>query len=106
MVLRLEATGLPNPNSGTDAVTLKDGRQLLIYNHKIKTKGERGRDILNLAISKDGLKWLPVMTIENEPSEHGYAYPAIIQTNDGLVHATYTHNRIDIKYIVVDPEKL
>ena len=46
------------------------------------------------------------MTIENEPSEHGYAYPAIIQTNDGLVHATYTYNRIGIKYIVVDPEKL
>lgn len=103
---KVAATDLPNPNSGTDAVTLKDGRQLLIYNHKIKADGERGRDILNLAISADGLKWTPVMTIENEPSLHGYAYPAIIQTKDGLVHATYTFDRTGIKHVVVDPKKL
>ncbi len=103
---KVVATDLPNPNSGTDAVTLKDGRQLLIYNHKIKADGERGRDILNLAISIDGVRWIPVMTIENEPSLHGYAYPAIIQTKDGLVHATYTYDRTAIKHIVVDPKKL
>lgn len=103
---KVTATNLPNPNSGTDAVTLQDGRQLLIYNHKVKSKGERGRDMLNLAISDDGLSWKPVMTIENEPSEHGYAYPAIIQTKDGMVHATYTYDRTGVKHIVVDPKKL
>lgn len=104
---KMTATTLPNPNSGTDAVTLKDGRQLLIYNHSTK-KGEepKGRNILNLALSKDGKKWKPVMTLENVPIEAGYAYPAIIQSNDGLVHITYTYNRRSVKYVVVDPQKL
>lgn len=103
---KLEGIDLPNPNSGTDAVTLKDGRQLLIYNHKIRTEDNGGRDLLNLAISTDGLSWSPVMTIENETLPDGYAYPAIIQTSDGLVHATYTYNRRSIKHIVIDPDKL
>lgn len=46
------------------------------------------------------------MTLENVESEHGYAYPAIIQTQDGLVHATYTYNRESVKHVVIDPKKL
>ncbi|CAH0998782.1 hypothetical protein LEM8419_00121 [Neolewinella maritima] len=100
------ATHLPNPDAGTDALTLRDGRQLLIYNHKLKRNGERGRDHLNLAISDDGVTWTTVLTLENAPSEFGYAYPAIIQSADGLLHISYTHNREAIKYAVVDPSKL
>ena len=103
----MAAMTLPNPNSGTDAVTLADGRQLLIYNHSTK-KGEepKDRNILNLALSEDGKAWTTVMTLENEPIEDGYAYPAIIQSADGLVHITYTYNRRSIKYVVVDPSEL
>lgn len=103
----MTATALPNPSAGTDAVTLEDGRQLLIYNHTTR-KGEepRGRNMLNLAISTDGINWDPAMTLENEPAENGYSYPAIIQTSDGLVHATYTYLRQSVKYVVIDPEKL
>lgn len=103
----MKAMTLPNPNSGTDAVTLADGRQLLVYNHSTKKGQEpKGRNILNLALSEDGKSWTPVMTLENEPIEDGYAYPAIIQSADGLVHITYTYNRRSIKYVVVDPNEL
>jgi predicted neuraminidase len=92
----LTLTDLPNPNSGTDAVTLKDGRHLLIYNHTVK-----GRNPLNLAVSKDGQVWEQVLALENEPNQE-FSYPAIIQTADGLVHATYTWKRKLVKHVVVD----
>jgi len=104
---KLTAMELPNPNSGTDAVTLRDGRQLLLYNHSIKAGEEpKGRNILNVALSQDGKTWTPVMTLENEPIEDGYAYPAVIQSTDGLVHITYTYNRRSIKHVVLDPKYL
>jgi predicted neuraminidase len=92
-------TDLPNPNSGIDAVTLKDGRHLLIYNHTVK-----GRSPLNLAASADGHRWQAALTLENEPGE--YSYPAIIQTADGLIHMVYTWKRQKIRHTVVDPAKL
>lgn len=103
----MAAMALPNPNSGTDAVTLSDGRQLLVYNHSTKHGEEpKGRNILNIAISVDGNTWDPVMTLENEPIEDGYAYPAVIQSSDGFVHVTYTYNRRSVKHVVVDPREL
>ncbi|NOY40959.1 MAG: exo-alpha-sialidase [Planctomycetes bacterium] len=95
----LKATGLPNPNSGTDAVTLADGRHLLIYNHT-----QFGRSPLNLSVSEDGETWQAALVLEDQPGE--YSYPAIIQTADGLVHATYTWKRELVKHVVIDPAKL
>lgn len=101
----LTKTELPNPNSGTDAVTLKDGRQALVYNHTKKAGGTWGKERtpLNLAISPDGQKWYTAAVLEKEPGE--YSYPAIIQTKDGLIHLTYTWKREKIKHVVVDPKK-
>jgi predicted neuraminidase len=90
---------LPNPNSGTDAVTMKDGRHLLIYNHTPK-----GRFPLNLAVSRDGKTWQAALVLEHERGE--YSYPAIIQTSDGLVHLTYTWKRQRVKHAVIDPSKI
>ncbi len=101
----MTATELPNPSSGTDAVTLADGRHLLIYNHTIRESDfPRSRNMLNLAISEDGKNWKPVMTLERQEGE--YSYPAIIQAEDGLVHITYTYRRKSIKYVVVNPKKI
>lgn len=99
---------LPNPNSGTDAVTLRDGRQLLVYNHNVRTgSNNKGRSPLNVAVSKDGKSWAAALVLENDPeAPSGFAYPAVIQTSDGLVHITYTWKRERIKHVVLDPAKL
>lgn len=95
-------TGLPNPSSGTDAVTLKDGRQLLIYNHS-----NRSRSPLNVAVSEDGKLWQAALVLEDDSrAPNGFSYPAVIQTRDGLVHFTYTWRRERIKHVVADPSKL
>ena len=90
-------TGLPNPNAGTDAVTLADGRHLIVYNHT-----EKGRSPLNVAVSRDGRLWEAAAILEREPGE--YSYPAVIQTTDGLVHVTYTWKRERIRHAVIDPK--
>lgn len=95
----MTATSLPNPNSGIDAVTLRDGRHLIVYNHT-----NRGRSPLNVALSRDAVAWAPELILENQPGE--YSYPAVIQTADGLVHITYTWQRKRIRHVVVDPAML
>jgi len=92
----MEATSLPNPNSGIDGVTLADGCHLLVYNHTRK-----GRSPLNVAISTDGVSWQAARTLEAGPGE--YSYPAVIQGADGRVHITYTHNRKTIAWRCLDP---
>jgi predicted neuraminidase len=92
--------GLPNPSSGTDALTLQDGRHLLVYNHTAD-----GRSPLNLAVSRDGRTWQAALVLEDEPRAE-FSYPAVIQTRDGLVHVTYTWKRRKVRHAVIDPAKL
>jgi predicted neuraminidase len=95
----LALTELPNPNSGIDALTLGDGRHLIVYNPTTQ-----GRSPLNVATSRDGRKWEAAVVLESDPGE--YSYPAVIQTSDGLVHVTYTWRRQRIKHVVIDPKQL
>ena len=101
-------TDLPNPDSGTDAVTLRDHRQLLVYNHNLRTGSHnKGRSPLNVAVSADGKNWSAALVLEDAPdAPNGFAYPAVIQTRDGLVHITYTWERKRIKHVVIDPARL
>jgi len=96
---KLSPLDIPNPNSGIDAVTLRDGRHLLVYNHT-----PRGRTPLNVAVSPDGQNWEPKVTLEESAGE--YSYPAVIQAADGRVHITYTWKRQRIKHVVLDPTGL
>ncbi|MGA0040658.1 MAG: exo-alpha-sialidase, partial [Pirellulales bacterium] len=78
------------------------------YNHLAGEGREGGwgkRNVLNLAISDDGLEWRAAGIIEREPSGE-FSYPAMIQTADGLVHMTYTWNRRKVKHVIVDPVQL
>jgi predicted neuraminidase len=93
-------TSLPNPSAGTDAVTLRDGRQLLVYNPTTK-----GRSPLSVALSRDGKDWQTVLVLEDDPGKE-FSYPAVIQTRDGLVHVTYTWLRQRVKHVVIDPTQL
>ena len=103
---KMTAIDLPNPNSGIDAVTMKDGRQLMVYNNTGMIEGKWGgkRSPINIAISGDGIKWKNVLTLEDQEGE--FSYPAVIQSDDGLIHVTYTYQRESIKHVVIDPKKL
>ena len=123
----LEPSGLFAPNSGIDAVTLKDSRHIVVYNHRDgPNQGPNGAKIdvsngaatltkandlrrvrwpLDIAISSDGKTWKHSIVLEEEPLKDGYAYPAVIQTRDGLVHVSYTWGRVKIKHVVLDPAK-
>ena len=103
----MSLTSLPNNNSGTDAVTLRDGRHLLVYNHSGLIPGRTSgyRSPLNVAVSSDGKVWQAALVLEDEPRCE-FSYPAVIQTADGLVHVTYTWRREKIKHMVIDPAKL
>lgn len=102
-------TGLPNNNSGTDAVTLKDGRQLIVYNHVKPAadlpRGKGARTPLNVAVSKDGKTWYASLVLEDSPVSQ-YSYPSVIQSADGMVHIVYTWHRECVKHIKIDPVKL
>ncbi|GGH60453.1 alpha-L-rhamnosidase [Filimonas zeae] len=102
-------SGLPNNNSGTDAVSLKDGRQLIVYNHVKPApelpRGKGGRTPLNVALSKDGKTWYASLLLEDSPVSQ-YSYPSVIQGADGMIHIVYTWRRERVKYVKVDPAQL
>ena len=99
-------TILPNPNSAIDAVTLADGRFLLVYNHTVKNSDSpRGREMMNIAISDDGENWMAAVLLENDPRSE-FSYPAVIQSSDGRVHITYTWKRKLIRHVEVDLDRV
>jgi predicted neuraminidase/sugar phosphate isomerase/epimerase len=103
----LKPMDLPNNNSGIDGITLKDGRQLLVYNHVLPPKGESkgARSPLNVAVSPDGKTWYAALVLEQDTAGQ-YSYPSVIQSADGMVQIVYTWRRKRIKYVELDPSKL
>jgi predicted neuraminidase len=89
-----QPSGLPNPDSGLDAVRLSDGRLLLAFNDTTV-----GRDNLRLALSGDeGVTWHRARTLAEESGAE-FSYPFLLQTSDGLVHVSFTWKRQNIRHV-------
>lgn len=105
----LAPLAIPNTNSGTDAVTLADGRQLIVFNDTHPPPERRSKGVrypIHVALSDDGETWRTVATLDVAPHPAGYAYPAVIQASDGRIHITYTWHRDLVKHVILDPAKL
>ncbi len=96
---QLERSDLENPNSGFDGIVLQDGRAALAIN-----PSAQARSPLQILISDDGNSWRPGPILEDGVGE--FSYPAIIQASDGTIHVSYTHDRTDIRHVVLDPAEL
>jgi predicted neuraminidase len=95
---RPESAPLPNPDSGLDAIRLKDGRLLIAFNDSTV-----GRDNLRLVISgDDGRTWTGVATLAEEPGAD-FSYPFLMQERSGDVHLVYTWMRKAIKHVTFSP---
>lgn len=86
---------LPNPGSGADVVTLKNGHWAIAYNDT-----EYGRYSLAVSISTDeGKTWPYKKHIEHDTREKNLAtssaYPSIIQGANGKIHVIYSYHHKD-----------
>lgn len=99
-------TEIPNTAS-VELLVLKDGRWAFLGNDI-----PDGRYQLHLYLSDDeGLTWKSKIPIEKvDPGKGSFSYPSLVQTQDGLLHMTYSahvgDNQKSIKYAVIDPKKI
>ena len=118
-----EPTQLPNNNSGIDMTRLASGNIALVYN---PTNLSNNRELINSALPIDQMPgfstWGPrtplsisLSTNEGETWNHTldlekgrgfFSYPAIIQSHDGTIHVTYTHQRTAIKHVVLTEDEV
>jgi predicted neuraminidase len=69
--------------------------------------GCKGRRILNVALSRNGIDWEAALILEHlDRQDKQFSYPSVIQSRDGLMHIVYTWHRERIKQVVLDPERL
>ncbi len=84
-------SALPNPGSGAEIISLRNGHWALIYNDS-----ERDRNSLAVSISDDeGNTWKWTRHLEFDPpgpDAGRYHYPSIIQARDGSLHASYSYH--------------
>jgi len=89
-------TDFPNPGSGIQAIRLKDGNLVLIYNDCV----DDPRNSLAVSMSEnEGKSWKWMRHLEKAKGPGRFDYPSIIQTQNGVLHATYSYNVQTIKCV-------
>ncbi len=85
----VEKTELLNPGASVDAIMLKSGRWLMVYNDL-----ENGRNSLAVSLSEDeGKTWKYTRHLDKMADGEGsFAYPTAIQAKDGKIHVTYSYH--------------
>jgi len=78
---------LPNPGVSVEALKLKSGTWLMVYNDL-----ESGRYSLAVATSDDeGATWKLKRHLDRSDNKrNAYHYPSVIQAHDGTIHVTYS----------------
>lgn len=81
-------TDIPNPGSSVALITTDDHKWVMVFNDT-----EQGRHQLAVALSEDeGKTWPWKRYLDKSSAPDGsFSYPTVIQTNDGNLHATYSH---------------
>lgn len=89
-------SGFPNPGSATALVRLANGHLVLVFNDS-----PSARRPLSITVSADhGATWYPPRVLVDGPAS--YAYPAAIQTPDGLIHIVYSDDRQRIGHLTLN----
>lgn len=87
-----QSSALRCPGAGMAMCKLRNGHLVLVFNDSSKK-----RTPLSVALSTDdGATWGRPVSLEANPGE--YAYPCVIETSDGRIHASYTYLRLVIKH--------
>ena len=89
-------SGFPNPGSAAALLRLSSGHLILVYNDS-----NTNRRPLSVTISGDeGTTWYPPRVLAD--GEGNYAYPATVESPDGLIHIVYSHDREHIQHITLN----
>lgn len=93
-------TSLPHPGAGIEALRLKNGHVVMVYNDK----EENPRDRMAVSISTDeGATWQWTRHLDAVPDAR-FDYPSIVQAKDGTLHVTYSDNLKTIKHVQFNEE--
>lgn len=88
--------GFPNPASPAALLRLASGSLALVFNDS-----DSERHPLSIALSPDdGVTWTQAATLID--GDGSYAYPAITQTPDDLLHVVYSHGRAYIGHVTLN----